>query len=71
MRADVTEDNTPAFVLMDELGNTQHAPPFLAIFPADRPTDPQTLSGEYSKDELLELIARLPDPSKPQAAEGR
>ena len=67
MRADITDTEKPnldAYLLMEELGNDQHAPPFLAVFPGDRPNDPQKLDGEYSKEDLLKIIRQLPDPPK-------
>ena len=67
MRADITnvkveDKNHPAFVLMDELGNNEHTPPFLAVFSGKQPNQPHNLDGEYSRDALLDLIRQLPDP---------
>ena len=67
MRADITDTEKPdldAYALMEQLGNPQHSPPFLAIFPGGRLKDAQKLDGEYSKEDLLKLIRQLPDPPK-------
>ena len=68
MRADISDTEKPdldAYALMEQLGNTQHSPPFLALFPAGRLSDARKLDGEYSQEDLLKLIRQLPDPAKP------
>ena len=68
MRADITDTEKPnldAYALMDQLGNTDHSPPFLAVFPAGRFDAARKLDGDYAKEDLLKLIRPLPDPPKP------
>ena len=68
MRADISNTEKPnvdAYTLMEELGNEQHAPPFLAIVPAGRLDEARKLDGEYTKEDLLALIRQLPDPARP------
>jgi len=77
MRADITSANPPAESLLDSLGNTGHAIPFLAVFPADRPDEPRTLEdfnpfnpGDY-RSRLFKILDECPDPPKVQTAQVR
>ena len=67
MKADVTKDNPKAYALMDELGNVAHSIPFLAVFSADNPHQPQILRDFFSKDDLLGILSEPPDPIEVEA----
>ena len=68
LRADLTNDNPEAVVLMEQLGNPDQLIPYLAVFPLDRPDDPHKIEGEYTKEQFLVLIRGLPDPAEPTSA---
>ena len=46
---------------MDELGNVAHSIPYLAVFQADNPNEPQILRDLFSKDDLLAILSEPPD----------
>jgi hypothetical protein len=77
MRADITSANPPAESLLDSLGNTGHAIPFLAVFPGDKPDEPRTLEdfnpfnpGEY-RNRLFKILDECPDPPNLETAQVR
>ena len=47
---------------MEELGNSAHSIPFLAVFPGDKPKRPHVLADWFTKDDLLRILAEVPDP---------
>jgi thiol:disulfide interchange protein len=61
LRADVTEDNPEAYALLEELGNSAHSIPFLAVFPGDKPNQPRVLADWFTKEDLLQILAESPD----------
>lgn len=64
LQADITKDNPEAYALLDELGNFGHAIPFVAVFPADAPQNPEVLSDYFDKGDFLEVLRKCPDPSR-------
>jgi hypothetical protein len=74
LRADLSTDNPPAELLLEELGNVGHSLPFLAVFCGDKPDEPRVLEdfnwlnpGPY-KSQLRKILAECPDPNKLETA---
>ncbi len=59
LQADLTKDNPEAYALMDELGHAAHSIPFLVVFPAGKPEDPQILRDLFTKDDFLSIVNQL------------
>ena len=55
--------------MLEELGNTAHSIPFLAVFPADKPNQPRVLADWFTKEDLLQILAESPDPSRQATAQ--
>ncbi|MBI1914098.1 MAG: thioredoxin family protein [Planctomycetes bacterium] len=62
LRADITEDNPEAYALLEELGNSAHSIPFLAVFCPDRPKQPRVLADWFTREDLLTILSACPDP---------
>lgn len=71
MRADVTEDNPEAYVLMEGVGNPAHSIPFLAVFCSQLPNQPRVLADWFTKEDLLSILSGCPDPHKTETSASR
>jgi thiol:disulfide interchange protein len=71
LRADITKDDIEAYALLDDLGNTAHSIPFLAVFCGDKPNEPRVLSDVFTKDDLLKILDECPKPNKLETALAR
>jgi hypothetical protein len=76
-RADISNKNSPAEDLLDRLGNTGHALPYLAIFPGDKPDQPRDMTefnplnpGSY-RARLFRILQECPDPPGVLTAKAR
>ncbi len=62
LRADVTNDNPEAYVLLEGLGNPAHSIPFLAVFCSELPNQPRVLADWFTKEDLMKILAECPGP---------
>ena len=75
MRADITTPIEDASALLEVLGG--QGIPFLAIFPADKPTEPRVLT-DFNifnpwayRSRLFKVLEECPDPPTRQTADAR
>ncbi len=59
LQANLTKVNPEAYALMDESGHAAHSIPFLVVFPAGKPEDPQILRDLFTKDDFLSIVNQL------------
>ena len=71
LRADITKDDIEAYALLDDLGNTAHSIPYLAVFCGDKPFEPRVLADVFTKEDLLKILDECPAPRKLETAQAR
>ena len=54
---------------MEQLGNSAHSIPFLAVFPGNKPNEPRVLADWFTKEDLLQILAESPDPLRRTTAQ--